>query len=143
MQKFLPAPVFLLSLMLVIAPPGGAVCWPLPGGHHLHIGWNDPDGEETLDLTVFTHLASQSVGDPHMSSFASASSSEPPAVGGVLLPPVVMWLLPLITLAWRLRVPPILPSCWRFPPATPPPRGFPINLRNTQYALRYSGLRIP
>lgn len=108
--------------MLVIAPPGGSVCWPLPGGHHLHIGWNDPEGEETLDLTVFTHLASQAVGDPHTPSFAPASLSEPPTVGAVLLPQIGMWLLPLITLAWRLSAAAVFPSFWRFPPATPPPR---------------------
>jgi hypothetical protein len=122
MKKFLHGLVFLLCCMLVIAPPGGSVCWPLPGGHHLHIGWNDAEGEETLDLTVFTHRASQSVGDPHAPSFSPASSSELPTVGGVLLPQVVTWLLPLITLVWRLRALAVFPHVWCFPPATPPPR---------------------
>lgn len=121
-MKLLRGLIFFLSLMLVIAPPGGAVCWPLPGGHHLHIGWNDPAGEETLDLTVFSHSESESVGDPHAPSFGLASPSEPPVVGGIVPPPIMSWFLPLITLAWALILPMVFPSLWQLPPVTPPPR---------------------
>jgi len=120
-MKLLRGLVVFLSLMLLIAPPGGAVCWPLPGGHHLHIGWNDSEGEATLDLTVFTHRASESVGDSHGSSFTPAASSELPG-SGVLLPRIQDWFLPLITLAWLLVTQAIFPSLWQLQSATPPPR---------------------
>lgn len=126
-MKLLRGLVVFLSLMLIIAPPGGAVCWPLPGGHHLHIGWADSEGEETLDLTVFTHRASESVGDPQGSSFTPAASSELP-VGGVLLPRITSWFLPLITLAWLLVTQAIFPSLWQLPPATPPPRASALSI---------------
>jgi hypothetical protein len=121
-MKFLHGLIVFLSLMLILAPPGGAVCWPLPDGRHLHIGWNDSDGEETLELTVFVHRPSQATGNYHPFSFASKVSFEVPTAFDVLPTIALGWLLPLITLAWRLPTLAVFLSFWRFPPATPPPR---------------------
>ena len=116
--------LFFFSSMLLLAPPGGAVCWPLPDGRHIHIGWNDSDGQATLGLTVFTHRASQAVGDRHSLSFVPNALFEPPTSVDVLPPVILAWLLPLIGLGWLLLTEAVFPSPWRFRPSTPPPRVF-------------------
>lgn len=147
-MKFLHGLAVFLSIMLILVPPGGSVCWPLPGGRHVHIGWSNSEGEETLDLTVFAHATSESVGDPHAPSFAPASASELSVVGGVILPQSLSWFLPLITLVWVFLGQAAFPSAWRLPPATPPPRYVPslIRLSHSSHYLAqevYDGSHYP
>ncbi len=87
--------------MLVIVPPGGAVCWPLPGGWHLHVGWSDAAGRPTLGLVVYTHAGPGRVVDPHRAGFSPLVA--PDSVNLSDLRPLTngaLWLLPLLTLAW-------------------------------------------
>ena len=87
--------------MLVLVPPGGAVCWPLPNGWHIHIGWSDIAGRPTAGLVVYVHHEPARVADPHGSGFSALvapdivnlSDLRPLAVGA-------LGLFPLLTLAW-------------------------------------------
>ena len=91
--------------MLVVVPPGGAVCWPLPNGWHIHIGWSDAAGRSTVGLVVYTHDGPGRVANPHPAGFSALvapdtfnlSDLRPLATDG-------LWLLPLLTLCW-LRLP--------------------------------------
>jgi hypothetical protein len=93
--------VWLLSAALVLVPPSGAVCWPLPNGWHLHIGWSDAAGRPTLGLVVYAHRGPGRVVDPHRSGFSALVA--PDAVNlSDLIPPALaaLWLLPVLTLCW-------------------------------------------
>ena len=93
--------VGLLLLMLVVVPPGGAVCWPLPGGWHVHIGWSDAAGRPTAGLVVFSHRGPNAVVNPHRAGFSALVA--PDTVNLSDLQPAaaeVLWLIPLLTLAW-------------------------------------------
>ena len=93
--------VWLLSAALVLVPPGGAVCWPLPNGWHLHIGWSDAAGRATLGLVVYAHRGPGRVVDPHRTGFSALVA--PDMVNLSDLRPLAAgasWLLPLFTLCW-------------------------------------------
>ena len=93
--------VWLLSAALVLVPPGGAVCWPLPDGWHLHIGWSDAAGRPTLGLVVYAHRGPGRVVDPHRTGFSALVA--PDTVNLSDLRPLAagaLWLLPLLTLCW-------------------------------------------
>jgi len=93
--------VGLLALMLVVVPPGGAVCWPLLDGWHVHIGWSDAVGRPTAGLVVYSHRGPEKIIDPHRTGFSplvapdavNLSDVRPVASGALLL-------LPLLTLCW-------------------------------------------
>jgi len=93
--------VWLLGAALVLVPPGGAVCWPLPSGWHLHIGWSDAAGRPTLGLVVYVHRGPGQVADPHRTGFSALVA--PDTVNLSDLRPVAasaLWLVPVLTLAW-------------------------------------------
>ncbi len=88
--------------MLVVVPPGGAVCWPLPNGWHIHIGWSDAAGRPTAGLVVYTHQGpGRNIANPHPGGFSALVS--PDIVNLSDLRPLAadaLWLLPLLTLCW-------------------------------------------
>ena len=93
--------IVLLSAALALVPPSGAVCWPLPDGWHLHIGWSDAAGRPTLGLVVYAHRGPGQVLDPHRSGFSALVA--PDAINLSDLRPLAagaLWLLPLLTLCW-------------------------------------------
>jgi hypothetical protein len=95
------ATVWLLAAMLVVVPPGGAVCWPMPNGWHIHIGWSDAAGRPTPGLVVYAHRATTRVSDPHHPGFSALVA--PDIVNLSDLRPLAtdaLWLLPLLTLCW-------------------------------------------
>ena len=95
------AVVWLLAIMLVVVPPGGAVCWPLPNGWHVHIGWSDASGRSSVGLVVYMHHGPGRVANPHPAGFSALVSPDifnlsdlrPPTLTG-------LWLLPMLTLCW-------------------------------------------
>jgi hypothetical protein len=93
--------LWLLAVMLVVVPPGGAVCWPLPNGWHIHIGWSDAAGRPTTGLVVYAHEGPGRIANPHPGGFSALVS--PDVVNLSDLQPLVAgvaWLLPLLTLCW-------------------------------------------
>lgn len=93
--------VWLLASMLVLVPPGGAVCWPLPNGWHIHIGWSDATGRPTGGLVVYAHQGPGRWADPHRAGFSALVA--PDTVNLSDLRPLAagaLWLLPLLTLCW-------------------------------------------
>ena len=105
--------VGLLAIMLVMVPPGGAVCWPLLDGWHLHIGWSDAAGRPTAGLVVYAHRGPELVANPHRTGFSALVA--PDTVNRSDLRPLVtasLWLRPLRTLCW-LR---LAPAPWRRQP---------------------------
>lgn len=93
--------VWLLSAMLVIVPPGGAVCWPMPNGWHIHIGWSDATGKPSAGLVVYAHYGPGRISNPHRTGFSALIA--PDTVNLSDLRPLaagVLWLLPLLTLSW-------------------------------------------
>ena len=95
------AVVWLAASMLVVVPAGGAVCWPLPNGWHIHIGWSDAAGRPAGGLVVYTHQGPGRWVDPNRSGFSALVA--PDTVNLSDLRPLVdgaLWLLPLLTLCW-------------------------------------------
>ena len=95
------AVVWLLAAMLVLVPPGGAVCWPLLDGWHIHIGWSDATGRPTPGLVVYAHRGPGRVSNPHRTGFSALVA--PDTVNLSDLRPLAagaLWLLPLLTLCW-------------------------------------------
>lgn len=93
--------VCLLAAMLAIVPTGGAVCWPLLDGWHLHIGWSDGAGRPTAGLVVYAHRGPERVANPHRTGFSALVA--PDTVNLSDLRPLVtasLWVLPLLTLCW-------------------------------------------
>jgi hypothetical protein len=93
--------VWLVSAALVIVPPGGAVCWPLADGWHIHIGWSDATGRPTMGLVVYAHRGPGRVSNPHRAGFSALVA--PDTVNLSDLRPLgadALWLLPLFTLCW-------------------------------------------
>ena len=95
------AGAWLLVAQLLLAPPGLAVCWTLPGGLHLHIGWTDAHGQPTLNPQVLLHGAAEPPTDPAHAGAPTAAQVSTALVGSPLAAPAAAaWLLPLVTLAW-------------------------------------------
>ena len=87
--------------MLLVVPPGGAVCWPMPNGWHIHIGWSDAAGRPTMGLVVYAHRGPGQVFDPHHPGFSAVVA--PDIVNLSDLRPLAadaLWMLPLLTLCW-------------------------------------------
>jgi len=111
------AAVWLLTIMLVVVPPGGAVCWPLPNGWHLHIGWSDASGRSTVGLVVYMHRGPGRVANPHPAGFSALVAPDTFNLSDLRpLGTVTVWLLPLLTLCW-LR---LTPNTLRRRPALSP-----------------------
>ena len=92
--------------MLVVVPPGGAVCWPLPNGWHIHIGWSDAAGRSTVGLVVYLHRGPGRVANPHPAGFSALVSPDTFNLSDLRpLGTAALWLLPLLTLCW-LRLAP-------------------------------------
>lgn len=117
--------VGLMMLMLVVVPPGGAVCWPLLDGWHIHIGWSDAIGRPTTGLVVYSHRGPEKIINLHRTGFSplvapdvvNLSDLRPLAAGA-------LWLMPLLTLAWLC-----LPDFTRQRQPQPSPLEQPPNLR--------------
>jgi hypothetical protein len=91
----------LLILLLVFVPPGGSVCWPLPGGLYLHIGWMDAAGNATLGRQVFLHGAEEPETDQRVDGIGSGTlTTTLTAAQHSALPAQLMWMLPAPTLVW-------------------------------------------
>jgi hypothetical protein len=91
----------LLALMLIVVPPGGAVCWPLLNGWHIHIGWTDAAGRPSAGLVVYSHLGPGRVVNPHPTSLSALVAPDTVNLSDLRpLPAGALWLLPLLTLAW-------------------------------------------
>jgi len=99
------AAVWLLTIMLVVVPPGGAVCWPLPNGWHVHVGWSDASGRSTVVLVVYMHRGPGRVANPHPAGFSALVAPDTFNLSDLRpLGPAAVWLLPLLSLCWlRLR----------------------------------------
>ena len=118
-------PVLALAVMLVVVPPGGAVCWPLPNGWHLHISWTDAAGRASPSLVVFSHRGAEPIVDPHRSGISPLVA--PDVVNASDLRPLgagALWLMLLLPLVWLclpdftlLRQP--QPSPLKHPPTLP------------------------
>ena len=104
-----PSLIWLLALMLIVVPPSGAVCWPLPNGWHIHISWADAAGRPTPGLVVFLHTGPEPVVDPHRSGISALAA--PDIVNATDLRPLAaeaLWLMLLLTLTW-LCLPALVP----------------------------------
>jgi hypothetical protein len=114
----------LLSSLLLV-PAGGSACWPLPGGRHLHIGWNEQNGNETATLTIFVHEDNESLPRPRSPSFSPIEPIPVLGVGEIPLPAVPL-RPPVLTatLSWLLEIQWIVRRLPTPRPATPPPRLF-------------------
>jgi len=92
--------------MLVVVPPGGAVCWPLPNGWHIHIGWSDAAGRSTVGLAVYMHRGPGRVANPHPAGFSALVSPDTFNLSDLRpLAAEALWLLPVLTLCWLCLAP--------------------------------------
>jgi hypothetical protein len=77
------------------------VCWPLPNGMHLHIGWSDAAGRMTLGLHVFVHGDAQQIVNLHHPVVTPIVPADTANLSDLRpLAAEALWLLPLITLSW-------------------------------------------
>ena len=91
----------LVMLMLVVVPPGGAVCWPLLNGWHVHIGWSDAAGRATPGLVVYSHRGPTVFINPHRAGFTAMVAPDTLNLTD-MRPPLaaLLWAIPALTLAW-------------------------------------------
>jgi hypothetical protein len=117
--------VWVLLALLVIAPPGQSVCWPLLGGRHLHIGWSNVDGHESPTLAVFIHSDDETPATLASSSPSFAPGVPSPVFSSGDLPPLALglvWALSAITLGWLLLTRAVSARLFHLPALDPPPR---------------------
>ena len=91
----------LLAIMLILVPPGGTVCWPLPNGWHIHIGWTDASGQPASSVQVYLHHGNKPVINLHPSGITPTVPADVLNLSDLRpLGQGALWLLPLLSLWW-------------------------------------------
>lgn len=110
--------------LVSLTPGGGAICWPLLDGRHIHIGWSLHAGHPTDMPTVYLHAEHEPV-----SARAASGFSQPHTPGA--MPAPSQWLPSAGSVALVIREPLLWPAAgdphwqpraYREPPEPPPPR---------------------